>query len=510
MTDVESSPFTPSLLEKETLETLFVQREELANRLVETALDSAESPSKHQQLIVGAPGLGKTHLLSIVHHRLVERKHDLLEIVWLREEEWGVNTFCDLLMRIIEGLKERMFWNDEVESLLDLAPDEAELEAGRLLREKVGRRTLLIFVENLSDLFAGLGDEGRKRFRDYMQTNPFISLMASSRHLFDGITMRGAPFHGVFDIRHLEPLDDDDMALMLSRIARHRGDSVLAAFIQTPTGINRVRAFRHLAGGNHRICALFARHLTHPALERLTTPILETVDDLTPWCRAWVEALPPQPRKIVNRLCRHGSAATVKEIARHCFLKHQAASSQLKVLRDRGIVQATSVGRDSFYELSAPLLRLCIGMKRDRGESLQRMVEFLKAWYEETEQAAEAARAVRSIVERRGTPGEWFQEAMKLREKMREEGVLGILAQAVVRSLAAFESLLVSSEGRRTWHRVWQEVGGKEPELGVGIRLLGAALLCMENPGPRALLSLAVEERKIVEQLLTNGGKVRP
>ena len=64
------SPFTPNLADGEALEAVFVQRQALAERMVELVLESANTQSKHQQLVVGGPGLGKTHLLSLVHHRV--------------------------------------------------------------------------------------------------------------------------------------------------------------------------------------------------------------------------------------------------------------------------------------------------------------------------------------------------------------------------------------------------------------------------------------------------------
>src|SRR5262249_23956329 len=74
-------------------------------------------------------------------------------------------------------------------------------------------------------------------------------------------------------------------------------------------------------------------------------------------------------------------AIPVKEIARQCFMTHQTASSQLMDLRDKGYVKATRIGRASYYELREPLMRLCVEVKKHRGEPIRLFLDFLRLWY---------------------------------------------------------------------------------------------------------------------------------
>jgi transcriptional regulator with AAA-type ATPase domain len=62
--------FTPSLMDGETLEVIFVQREALAADLVERIRESVLTQNKLHTLIIGARGMGKTHLVSLVHYRV--------------------------------------------------------------------------------------------------------------------------------------------------------------------------------------------------------------------------------------------------------------------------------------------------------------------------------------------------------------------------------------------------------------------------------------------------------
>lgn len=374
----------------ETLEALFVQREALAERVVALTRESALTPSKHHTLLVGPRGIGKTHVVAIVYHRLraMEDLRDRLLIAWLREEEWGVTSFLDLLLRIFRALMEEYDDPDlaeRVEALYDLPSDAAERAATTLLGVFVRGRTLLLIVENLAAVFAGLGDVGQKRLRACIQENPFWSILATAQSLFNGVSLRTSPFYGFFHIHHLDELDLPDATQLLANIARHQGDEDLGSFIQTPTGRARVRAVHHLAGGNHRVYVIFSQFLTRESLDKLVDPFLRMLDDLTPYYQQRMGRLSPQQRKIVAFLCEIRHAIPVKGIAQRCFITSQTASGQLKTLREIGYVRAIPLGRESYYELREPLMRLCMEVKKHRGEPIRLFVDFLRIWYSPSE-----------------------------------------------------------------------------------------------------------------------------
>jgi len=381
------SRFTPSIMPPQVLEAIFVQREPLAERLVELIRDSALTRSKHHTLLIGPRGIGKTHLVSLIYHRV--RQSDAvvggqLLIAWLREEEWGVMSFLDLLLRIHRALVAE--YKDEelgrrIEELFEMSADEAERSAAALLKDYVGSRTLLIIIENLDDLFGGLDDEGQKRLRSYLQENPFSTILATSQSLFGGVSLQTSPFYGFFRITHLEELSIDDATQLLSNIAKLDGDKDLASLIGTSLGRVRIRALHRLAGGNPRVYIIFSQFLTRESLNELIDALMRTLDELTPYYHERIRWLSPQQRKIVELLCDRGNAHSVKEIASRSFMTQQTASSQLKLLRGMGYVQTTPVGRESFYELREPLMRLCIEVKKHQDRPIRLVVELLRSWY---------------------------------------------------------------------------------------------------------------------------------
>jgi tetratricopeptide (TPR) repeat protein len=400
------SRFTPSMMSADVLEKVFVQRGDLADRLVNIVRKSVLTPSKHHTLVIGSRGIGKTHLLSLVQNR-VAGQEDLTErvrIAWLREEEWGVASFLDFLYRILRALAVQYADEElraETENLFSLSLKTAERRAGDLLRSFLGDKTLLLIAENLDGVFEGLKKKGQQRLRAYLQEESSWTILASSQALFGGITLFESPFFGFFDIHHLQELTVDDAARLVRNIAELANDTGLAEYVLSEAGRARIRAVHHLAGGNHRVYIILSEFLTRDSLDQLVEPFLRMMDDLTPYYQARMEQLSPQQRKIIDLLCNLRGAVPVKEIAKRCFISSQTASGQLRDLRERGYVESTPVGRDAYYELAEPLMRLALEVKNQRSGHIRLFVDFLRHWYARTELVDLLAHApAESVLER--------------------------------------------------------------------------------------------------------------
>ncbi|MEZ2319049.1 MAG: tetratricopeptide repeat protein [Microcoleus sp.] len=384
------SRFTPSLMSPETLEDILVQRHTLANYLVDKIRDSATTDSKYFQLLIGPRGIGKTHLVSLIYHRVakMEDLQDKLLIAWLREEEWGIASFLDLLRGIFRAIAQkykeayRDKLHDEVEKLYDLSPEQAEYKAAELLREFVGNRVLLLIVENLEDVFSGLGEFGQKQLRAYIQNHSFLTILATSQSLFDGVKLYENPFYGFFYSHTLNEFKVDDAVDLLNHLAKLEGNNDLASFIQTPTGRDRIKVVHYLSGGSPRVYIVFSAFLMTPeSLDKLVEPFMEMLDSLTPYYQDRMKYISNQQRKIVDFLCDRGGAAPVKEVAKYCFITHQTVSSQLKDLLEKGYVKKEEIGRESWYELREPLMRFCLEVKKQRNQPIRLIVDFIRVWY---------------------------------------------------------------------------------------------------------------------------------
>jgi tetratricopeptide (TPR) repeat protein len=388
------SNFTPSLMSPETLERIFVQREDIAQDLVDRIILSATTPAKHHSLLIGARGMGKTHLVSLVYYRLDQHQElkDKLMVAWLREEEWGVDSWLDLVVRIFRSLEEtKVDTKGLLAQLQQVSISDAETLATQLLTGLIGDKTLLLIVENLDELFAGLGEKGQQKFRSFLQERQCCTILATTPALFAGVQNSSEPFFGFFNPIPLSPLNWEEATVMLQKIAELDGQADLANFLHTPAGKARVRAVHHLAGGNPRVYTLFAQFITRESLDELVQAFMKMLDDLTPYYQSRMKELSNQQRKIVEFLVDRREAVMVKEIATQCFIEQRVVSGQLLQLRNKGYVVARANGRESFYELTEVLMRLCMEVKKYRGQWVELFVDFLRIWYRPAERQAKLA-----------------------------------------------------------------------------------------------------------------------
>ena len=223
------STFNPSAMSTDALEDSFVQRKAIAERLVDVFEESALRVSKHNVLLVGPRGIGKSHLIALVYHRLKAKAglKDKLSIAYLREDEWGINSFLDLLLRIIAVVCEekKVELPKQLDSLSALDRTQAEDQAWSCLKEVIEKTTLLIIAENLDAIFAKIGEQGQSKWRALMQTNPQWAILGSTPALFAGISRQVSPFYGFFEVVHLQPLSLDDGVALLQSLARRDKDA---------------------------------------------------------------------------------------------------------------------------------------------------------------------------------------------------------------------------------------------------------------------------------------------
>ena len=382
------SAYTPSNTDPKILERIFVQRERLLSKIVDRLARSMTTGDKHHILLVGPRGSGKTHLVSLAEYGLRNRAEltDLMRIAWLGEDD-TFTGLIDIALGIADQLAEEYpdeFAADYRTSVRALPADDAAESILNSIVDRLGNRSLVLIMENMDRVFSGLGDLGQKKWRAFLQEKPRIATLATSQQLFDGITSRDETFFGFFDIHHLKPLTVGDARDLIKKISLEQGNHELVAFLDSAEGRYRVRAVHHLAGGNHRMYVLLAEFLTKESLDDLVDAFEGLAEDLTPYFQERVRSLAPQQAKIVQCLCNASGAMTVKQIAEDTFIAERNCSKQLGNLKEKGYVQSQKRGKDSFYEIAEPLMRLCVEVKHQRGRPLKLVAKFLRAWFPES------------------------------------------------------------------------------------------------------------------------------
>ena len=68
---LRSSRYSPGNMDRESLEAVFVGRDDVMEDVLSRTTTSIRGPEKHYILLVGPRGAGKTHLLALAYHRLI-------------------------------------------------------------------------------------------------------------------------------------------------------------------------------------------------------------------------------------------------------------------------------------------------------------------------------------------------------------------------------------------------------------------------------------------------------
>ncbi len=399
------SRFSPNRTDPEKLEQIHVERDDLLEDAVARVRASILGKKRKHLLFVGQRGSGKTHLLSLLVHRLRADGEaiDKVRIAWLNEDETSL-SYTELLARVYRALVAAYpeeFTEDALAKAFELGVDGGRQYLEDLLAEQVGERRLLVLLENFDALLDALGEEGQRQWRAFLQDSRLMVVVATAQRMTQGMSKvnrkKGNPeekladeektFFGFFTVTAMSPFAVDEAAQLLKKLARLKGDPELVEFLDSRRGRARVRALRYLSGGNPRLYIVLSEFITKESFDELVRPFEEMVDErLTPYYQERLRWLSPQQRRLVEVLCQSREAMTVGVLAREVFAAENTVSGQLKKLREMGYVDATKGGRESYYELREPLMRLSMQVKGARGEEpLGLLVDFLKVWFEREE-----------------------------------------------------------------------------------------------------------------------------
>jgi tetratricopeptide (TPR) repeat protein len=382
------SHFSPQWTDPQYLEAILVQREGLLQESVSLMRESILSENKHHLLFVGSRGAGKTHLLTLIHHRLMKDAalQEGVRFAWLNEDETAT-SFLRLLVQIYRSLIERYPSEFPTATLSGLAgqdPATAQERLGTALLHDLRGRTLVCLMENFDSLFRDLPESEQRNWRAFIQNHPVFATVSTAQSLFNGIADRDQPFFGFFDTRHLEPLTLEEARTLLENVARLHGRKDLLEYLQSDAGHARVAAIRALAGGNPRLYLIFSDLLVSAqALDDLVRPFEEMIDrQLTSYYQERLRWLSPQQREIIQCLCRSRHPVPVKHIAEALFTTHNSITGQLRQLREMHYVHSHPHGREVLYELAEPLMRLALQVKETHDRKpLALIVDFLRVWH---------------------------------------------------------------------------------------------------------------------------------
>ncbi len=376
------SKYSPSQNDPDLLEPLTVgeDRLRLLDDIVDRATRAQESQNRTHTLIIGPRGAGKTHLVTLAHHRIGRSTN--LTRSWLHEEGWmTLLGFNDFLIEILAAS------DDEV--LQTAATGSKALRVDALGAYVDAHGPVVVFVENFDQVLTALDNKGQQRLRQLMENSRSLLFVATTTELSRDLSKQNSPFYGYFTTHTLKKFELGEAREMLERLGDLSDDLNLEELDDSVIDA-RLAAIAHLAGGQPRMWSMFGQTVSASELEELVPAFVELIDNVTPYYQQQLERRSTLQRRIISLLARADHPMNVKEVADELDLEQKATAAALSDLRDARWVEHSkspfATGLDKrlrYHELSEPLVRAMLQSKDVRGETpIQVVVEFIKHWFE--------------------------------------------------------------------------------------------------------------------------------
>ncbi|MBT1070933.1 winged helix-turn-helix transcriptional regulator [Pelotalea chapellei] len=362
--------------------------------LSELALKKGESPKQHW-MIVGARGMGKSHLLTLLHHKVCSDSE--LSALWipvlfpeeirmagdlakfleraateiLHDLEQGKNT-------IVPDLKEKIA---KIRSIRHDERVDYLFSVITWIRSETKRHILLI-AENLQQLLGKkISIIDQKKLRAYLQSEDALLLFGSATTIFDALHDHSHPFYHFFHIRRLNELSFDDVKALVSNLLSGYGREEQARIMLENEA--RLKVLHSFTGGNPRMAVFLSDILKTDVNEEMIDIMDRILDELTPYFEAIINDTPEYLQDIINTLAAYEPAQSPKEIAEHLEMEQGTVRNYLKQAKDNGYVRvAFSKGKSNFYCLNEYLYRTWFQMRdSSHREEMRWLMELMLLLY---------------------------------------------------------------------------------------------------------------------------------
>ena len=373
----------------EILESLLTGRDKTADFLEKKVQTVVENGDNQFILVIGQRGMGKTHLLKVLHSRIWHYSlEDKLTIAYFAEEEYGVANFFDFLLRVLNSFikwyeKDEETLKKELEKLQETSFANQLNYLEKIIKNYTNNKPLLIITENFGDILEQMGQEEQGRLRAWLYENNNVSIIASSQSVSDNFDREDRPFYGFFTQYYLKSLSFEESYSFLISIAKIEKNDKLVEHLKTK-GKPQVRAIFDLVKGNHRLLVTFYNFLKTDMLAKVSENFIKTINDLKPYYETYIRYLPAQQQKILRYIALSRKPQLGTEISKNCFIEQKSLSKQLSELNRKrliDIIPDPSDKRNKFYDISEPLLRISIEVGEHKEGITSLFVDFLAYYY---------------------------------------------------------------------------------------------------------------------------------
>lgn len=366
----------------------------LADILAELDLKEGAPPKQHW-MIVGARGMGKSHLLTLLHHKVCA--DEKLQKLWLpvlfpeeirmagdlsRFLERAATEICHDLEHagspVAAELKEKI---GRIRAIRTTERVEYLFSLITWIRQATGRHILLI-AENLQQLLGKkISIMDQKKLRAYLQSEDALLMIGSATTIFDALHDHSHPFYHFFHIRRLTELSYENIKTLVLNLLAGYGKEDQARIIMANEA--RLKVLHAFTGGNPRMAVFLSDILKTDVNEEMIDIMDRILDELTPYFEAIINDTPEYLQEIINALASYEPAQSPKEIADHLEMEPATVRNYLKQAKESGYVRvAFSKGKSNYYCLNEYLYRTWFQMRdSSHREELRWLMELMLLLY---------------------------------------------------------------------------------------------------------------------------------
>ncbi|MCT8337613.1 winged helix-turn-helix transcriptional regulator [Methanoculleus sp. Afa-1] len=366
----------PAALERETFEHLLVGRQELLGSLFDEMDRASGSGTPRFFLLVGDRGAGKSHLMSLLCHRMLDGLSGRVIPVNLAGEEYSIFRASDFFLQVLAGM------GVETSDVAALGEDSLVREAAvERIAASAGERQVVVFVENIHDVFSQMGRPEVRALRSVFQRADNLSVIASAPSLFPGVLDHEEPFYNFFRVFHLRELDCAESKDLMRRVAEVDGNTAfIEHFGDYESGIE---ALWHLVGGNPGLVVRACEILSLCGAGKAAEALFQLADEQTPYYREVFRRLPGQRRLILDTILAAETPLTPKDVAERARLNLATVNAQLRRLEAEGYVVSRPMKKRTTYEARDRIFALWRAMRTPAGrDRVFALIGFLEVWHE--------------------------------------------------------------------------------------------------------------------------------
>ena len=347
--------YNPALLTSAEASLAHSLRRPLAERLLALLGRLGGTGAPQHQLILGAPGSGKTMLLRALQSAIAHtpKLRDRWIPLTFPEALWDVGRPSDFWEDALDYLVIALRRADHHAVAAELEAQIRALPADEDARGQMALALLTLASERLGCRFVLLVDtldivlERLKRdqwhVREVLSAEPRVLVIGTSARAIEATFRYDAAFYDFFQLHELRPLPREGLAETLRAV--HADDPLVHLRVLAERDPAAVGAVLELVGSQPRALALCGLVLANRPLATPAELVMAVLDHLTPHLRARIDQLAPQSQQVVRGLAAAWHPVRPQELAQRTRLAPNVVSAQLHRLAAEGIVDKAPLPR---------------------------------------------------------------------------------------------------------------------------------------------------------------------